>query len=124
MSDSDISEGELRRRLRRTINSEFYDFTNENSNTSSSSDVEMDQGEISDNEVEDPQYPYEEEISRFENDHLIISYKRIQFRKLERFNLTDYNFSLSIKYKSPWKLKNLAQNLKQFWMVCGRFLKL
>ena len=107
MSDSDISEGELRRRLRRTINSEFYDFTNDNSNTSSSSDVEMDQGEISDNEVEDPQYPYEEEISRFENDHLIISYKRIQFRKLERFNLTDYNFSLSIKYKSPWKLKNI-----------------
>ena len=83
MSDSDISEAELRRRLRRTINSEFYDFTNDNSNTSSSSDVEMDQGEISDNEVEDPQYPYEEEISRFENDHLIISYKRIQFRKLQ-----------------------------------------
>ena len=45
-SDSDISEGELRRRLRRTINREFYNFSNDNSNTSSSSDVEMDQGEI------------------------------------------------------------------------------
>ena len=43
-SDSDISEFELRRRLRRTINREFYNFSNENS--SSSSDVEMDQGEI------------------------------------------------------------------------------
>ena len=45
-SDSDISEFELRRRLRRTINREFYNFSNDNSNTSSSSDVEMDQGEI------------------------------------------------------------------------------
>ena len=44
--DSDISEGELRRRLRRTISREFYNFSNDNSNTSSSSDVEMDQGEI------------------------------------------------------------------------------
>ena len=26
---------------------------------------------------------------------------------MERFNLTDYNFALSIKYKSPWKLKNI-----------------
>ena len=105
--DSDMSEGEFRRRIRRTVNTEFYDFSDDDSNPSGSSDEDMDELPIEENNEEDPLYPYNEEIFTYQNDTLIISYRRIKFKKLERFNLTDYNFLFSIKFKSPWKLPNI-----------------
>ena len=51
-------------------------------------------------EIEDPDFNIGEEIASFENDDLKISYKRIKFKKFERFNLTDYNFSINITMKT------------------------
>ena len=51
-------------------------------------------------EIEDPDFNIGEDIASFENDDLKISYKRIKFKKFERFNLTDYNFSINITMKT------------------------
>ena len=57
-----------------------------------------------DNEViRDPNFTIGEEIASFENDNLKLSYRRVNFKKYERFNVTDYNFSLKIDFKKNYQ---------------------
>ena len=57
-----------------------------------------------DNEViRDPNFTIGEEIASFENDNLKLSFRRVHFKKYERFNLTDYNFSLKIDFKKNYQ---------------------
>ena len=53
--------------------------------------------------IEDPNFIIGEEISSFENDALKISFRRVKFKKYERFNVTDYNFSLKIDFKKKYQ---------------------
>ena len=53
--------------------------------------------------IEDPNFIIGEEISSFENDTLKISFIRVKFEKYERFNVTDYNFSLKIDFKKKYQ---------------------
>ena len=55
------------------------------------------------NNVEDPNFIIGQEISSFENDSLKISFRRVKFKKYERFNVTDYNFSLKIDFKNKYQ---------------------
>ena len=77
------------------------DDINDNNSEDGNNDntIEEDNNDTNDEnnpEIEDPDFNIGEEIASFENDDLKISYKRIKFKKFERFNLTDYNFSINI----------------------------
>ena len=57
-----------------------------------------------DNEViRDPNFTIGEEIASFENDTLKLSYRRVKFKNYQRFNVTDYNFSLKIDFKKKYQ---------------------
>ena len=56
-----------------------------------------------DNIIREPDFIIGEEIATFENDTLKLSYRRVKFKNYQRFNVTDYNFSLKIDFKKKYQ---------------------